>query len=637
VSLLFLGKYILHVFVGSSTTHYAKSLSNSFFLDLTIQFIMTPSAHHRITSSTGFGVISSDAIESGFRKVDRKFFVPKGNEDMAHLDQPLKEGNVHISAPHIYGSALEALELIPNSPLSFLNVGSGTGYLSCIVAEVLGPRSLNYGVEVHEDVVEHSRASIEKWKNVREKQITGGKRLSPTSAQAIKRAINDAAPHIEIIHGNGLQISASSGESVVGFDRIYIGAAVERENLPKITKLLSPGGVLVGPVDDELVKVVRIGRRADGESSQSMNDVDDNIGSNQAMMAGNELFDIDHRWNSGEFTTQVLSGVRFAPLVAGPVTKTIIPARVWDPSTHRHFPEAFHKASMEVFMCCNSLYTQPLPRPKKPEERINLAAMLPRVLWMEILSFTHRKWFEREETETEFLRKRLHEEQANAAKAQQARLEAEARCLVAERERDVYRLLARRWQSRVQVLLQQQRQLASSSGISPSSPAVAATVGAESVASLDMLITGEERAAIFGLGAMLRDVADDDHSSSENDLILQQQEEHGEEMDEDEDESESISPNVTNDEQQLIDILHENGDDSDDDEEIEFHSLQSEDDSPSAAATSVSKGGHREMDNDSIVMGDSDDFEEQHIVTNSISVHHRQNQPRTVSMSIDDL
>jgi len=77
VSLLFLGKYILHVFVGSSTTHYAKSLSNSFFLDLTIQFITTPSAHHRITSSTGFGVISSDAIESGFRKVDRKFFVPK--------------------------------------------------------------------------------------------------------------------------------------------------------------------------------------------------------------------------------------------------------------------------------------------------------------------------------------------------------------------------------------------------------------------------------------------------------------------------------------------------------------------------------------------------------------------------------
>lgn len=64
---------------------------------------------------------------------------------MAHADQPLKEGNIHLSAPHIYGSALEALELQPNSSLSFLNIGSGTGYVSCIVADVMGTRSSNYG------------------------------------------------------------------------------------------------------------------------------------------------------------------------------------------------------------------------------------------------------------------------------------------------------------------------------------------------------------------------------------------------------------------------------------------------------------------------------------------------------------
>jgi len=64
---------------------------------------------------------------------------------MAHSDQPLKEGNVHISAPHIYGSAIEALDLVPNSSMSFLNIGSGTGYICCIAAEILGPNSLNYG------------------------------------------------------------------------------------------------------------------------------------------------------------------------------------------------------------------------------------------------------------------------------------------------------------------------------------------------------------------------------------------------------------------------------------------------------------------------------------------------------------
>lgn len=53
---------------------------------------------------------------------------------------------MHISAPHIYASAMEALDLEPNSSLSFLNIGSGTGYISCIVAEILGPKSLHYGV-----------------------------------------------------------------------------------------------------------------------------------------------------------------------------------------------------------------------------------------------------------------------------------------------------------------------------------------------------------------------------------------------------------------------------------------------------------------------------------------------------------
>mmetsp|Transcript_7457 Transcript_7457/g.13587 ORF Transcript_7457/g.13587 Transcript_7457/m.13587 type:complete len:85 (-) Transcript_7457:1511-1765(-) len=70
-----------------------------------------------------------------------------GNQSMAHSDQPLKEGNVHISAPHIYGSAIEALDLVPNSSTSFLNIGSGTGYISCIAAEILGPNSLNFGAQ----------------------------------------------------------------------------------------------------------------------------------------------------------------------------------------------------------------------------------------------------------------------------------------------------------------------------------------------------------------------------------------------------------------------------------------------------------------------------------------------------------
>lgn len=174
---------------------------------------------------------------------------------MAHADQPLKEGNVHLSAPHIYGSALEALELQPNSSMSFLNIGSGTGYVSCIVADVMGTRSSNYGkimrimaslllysvayahqqndsslfllsgIEIHLDVVNHSKNAIDAW----------------------KQASTRDSPQIHIIHGNGLEIDPTCGESVIGFDRIYVGASVERRHLSKLTKLLRPGGILVGP------------------------------------------------------------------------------------------------------------------------------------------------------------------------------------------------------------------------------------------------------------------------------------------------------------------------------------------------------------------------------------------------------
>lgn len=63
---------------------------------------------------------------------------------MAYADQPLKEGNIHLSAPHIYGSVLEALELRKNESLSFLNAGAGSGYLTCLAASMLGPRSSHY-------------------------------------------------------------------------------------------------------------------------------------------------------------------------------------------------------------------------------------------------------------------------------------------------------------------------------------------------------------------------------------------------------------------------------------------------------------------------------------------------------------
>ena len=92
-----------------------------------------------------------------------------------------------------------------------------------------------------------------------------------------------------------------------------------------------------------------------------------------------------------EFTSQLLSGVRFAPLAMLPVINTFIPSHVWSPSIRRFYPDEHRYASMALLMCSNSEAVQPLPRVPTLDERFNAAAMLPKSIWLEILSYTHRR------------------------------------------------------------------------------------------------------------------------------------------------------------------------------------------------------------------------------------------------------
>ena len=80
----------------------------------------------------------------------------------------------------------------------------------------------------------------------------------------------------------------------------------------------------------------------------------------------------------------------------------------------------------------------------------------------------------------EFFKALLQEEQDKAQRAEQAKLDLEARCRETERERDIYRLLARRWQSRLHAVLEEQRDRVSSAGYTTSaSAALQAEVNAD--------------------------------------------------------------------------------------------------------------------------------------------------------------
>ncbi|XP_004070635.1 protein-L-isoaspartate O-methyltransferase domain-containing protein 2 [Oryzias latipes] len=179
--------------------------------------------------------IRSDLVERAFRAIDRADYYLDEYRDNAYKDLAWRHGNIHLSAPCIYSEVMEALDLQPG--LSFLNLGSGTGYLSTMVGLILGPFGVNHGIELHADVIEYAYQKLDSF---------------------IKT--NDSFDKFEFcepsfVEGNCLEIPPESRQ----YDRVYCGAGVQKEHEDYMKSLLKVGGILVMPLEEKLTKITRTG------------------------------------------------------------------------------------------------------------------------------------------------------------------------------------------------------------------------------------------------------------------------------------------------------------------------------------------------------------------------------------------
>ncbi|XP_068381459.1 protein-L-isoaspartate O-methyltransferase domain-containing protein 1 isoform X1 [Eschrichtius robustus] len=238
--------------------------------------------------------IRTERVEQAFRAIDRGDYYLEGYRDNAYKDLAWKHGNIHLSAPCIYSEVMEALKLQPG--LSFLNLGSGTGYLSTMVGLILGhlhrqriprfpapglsaelwtlrilqagqqagylimqcllhasssvctrcpslspaqgPFGINHGIELHSDVVEYAKEKLDSF---------------------IKNS--DSFDKFEFcepafVVGNCLQIASDSHQ----YDRVYCGAGVQKDHEHYMKILLKVGGILVMPIEDQLTQIMRTGQ-----------------------------------------------------------------------------------------------------------------------------------------------------------------------------------------------------------------------------------------------------------------------------------------------------------------------------------------------------------------------------------------
>ncbi|CAH8873709.1 unnamed protein product [Trichobilharzia szidati] len=104
------------------------------------------------------GLTLNPETERALRLVDRGSYYDVKSSG-AYIDLAYKSGPLHISAPSIYFVALKNLDIQPGN--HFLNIGSGTGYLSTVVGLLLGYNGVNHGIEVNDIIVSFSRQQLE--------------------------------------------------------------------------------------------------------------------------------------------------------------------------------------------------------------------------------------------------------------------------------------------------------------------------------------------------------------------------------------------------------------------------------------------------------------------------------------------
>ena len=181
------------------------------------------------------GHLQKDKVRTAFNEVDRKAFCGGNDDDddSAYYDRPYRETMpcgliIHLSAPSIYAVAADALDL--SRGLSFLNVGSGTGYFSAIIARLIGPHAPHHGVEIREGLVELSR------------RLTSAGSSSPSSSPSSSSAsCPPPPPCMQFHHGSIEDVDVRAS---MQFDRIYVGAGATLAGAgKKVLALLRVGGV----------------------------------------------------------------------------------------------------------------------------------------------------------------------------------------------------------------------------------------------------------------------------------------------------------------------------------------------------------------------------------------------------------
>ncbi|KXJ89263.1 S-adenosyl-L-methionine-dependent methyltransferase [Microdochium bolleyi] len=261
------------------------------------------------------GMLKSPVVKDAFMRVDRAQYCPSAAT--AHQDRPQSIGHgATISAPHMHANAVESLLAwvlpvnsdgsgtggaregadfklagVPGRPRRVLDIGSGSGYLTHILAELVGPEGVVVGVEHIRELRELGEGNMRKSAEGRALLDSGrvrfrvgdgrkgwaepARRRTGSTTTVVKDGTpgNDGgaaagseggvmpgvggaapppAPPLASSSDDGQQQQTSEGkeEEEGGWDAIHVGAAAVTLHDALLQQLRSPGRLFI-PVEDE--------------------------------------------------------------------------------------------------------------------------------------------------------------------------------------------------------------------------------------------------------------------------------------------------------------------------------------------------------------------------------------------------
>lgn len=167
-----------------------------------------------------------DRVREAFLATPRRRFLPRAARWRAGYDGPIQIGHGQTSSQPRTVEAMLRL-LAPRPGYSVLDVGSGSGWTTALLAHLVGPSGHVIGLELEPDLV-----------------VLGSRHLDRSGRPWAR--IEQAEPGV------------LGRPAAAPYDRILV-SAMARELPEELVAQLAPGGVLVVPVAGTMLRVVRDG------------------------------------------------------------------------------------------------------------------------------------------------------------------------------------------------------------------------------------------------------------------------------------------------------------------------------------------------------------------------------------------